>query len=74
MDPDALLSDLLDDARGVLARDDQTGTEDAGHVDLARKVVDLHDWIDRGGFLPQAWRATAGGHFYGGSAAEVGGE
>lgn len=57
MDPDATLAELLDDARGVLARDDATGTEDAGHVELAQKVVALHDWIMGGGYLPAAWMA-----------------
>lgn len=71
MDPDATLATVLDAAREI-ADHHSTHPDDA--MRLADAVLALHGWIDRGGYLPAAWRATAGGHFYGMSGAEVGGE
>ena len=76
MDPDAALSEGLDAARAVLNDEDEFYPDNLGQdaVKLAEAFIALHEHIDKGGFLPAAWRATAGGHFYGMSGAEVGGE
>ena len=71
MDPDAALAEMLDASRTVIS---QGGATDEQATYLAERALALHNWIDKGGFLPASWRATAGGHFYGMSGAEVGGE
>lgn len=55
MDPDTALAAILDDARRVVEADKVTGTEDAGHVELAEYVLGLHGWLAAGGFLPSVW-------------------
>lgn len=61
MDPDAALAEMLEIARQHQAElDDESLNQHADTGRLADLVVDLHEWIDSGGFLPAAWRATAG--------------
>ncbi|QBI96445.1 hypothetical protein SEA_DONNY_87 [Mycobacterium phage Donny] len=57
MDPDANLAEQLGLARGIVQFAED---HDPQAVRLAELVVSLHEWIDRGGFLPAAWQATAG--------------
>ena len=56
MDPDVLLEEVR--ALAVAVQEGEFPTaraaEDAA-VELAEKVVDLDDWLRRGGFYPQAW-------------------
>lgn len=65
MDPDAALAEMLDLARDLIKWDDALiqGDHDPTYgqaAELAQAVLALHEWIDHGGFLPAAWRATAG--------------
>jgi hypothetical protein len=50
VDPDALLLEMLTDARAVLAL---SGDQEALHQ--AQRVLSLHEWLSKGGFLPKAW-------------------
>jgi hypothetical protein len=58
MDPDANLKRQLELAARMLAAHDaptdQIDPDDAAQ--LAECVQNLHAWIQRGGFLPEAWR------------------
>ena len=59
MDPDALLEELLSDARYVVehmdAYPDRWGDDNEMTVGLALQIVALHEWIVKDGFLPKAW-------------------
>jgi hypothetical protein len=61
MDPNALLAEMLDEARDLLARHDALiqPEEPIAGVDLAQQVLDLHDWLSKGGFVPAAWNVAA---------------
>ncbi|APQ42343.1 hypothetical protein PBI_RICH_84 [Mycobacterium phage Rich] len=54
MDPDANLAETLGLARGIMQFAED---HDAQAVRLAELTLALHEWIDRGGFLPAAWSA-----------------
>lgn len=61
MDPDAALAELLDLARAHQAElDDESTSPHADTGRMADLVLALHEWIDRGGYIPTAWQATAG--------------
>lgn len=51
MDPNQTLRELLHIARKVLSR---PGTDDDAD-DLAARVVDLDEWLVKGGFFPARW-------------------
>lgn len=50
MDPDELLKELLAEARMTVAVN-----VDKDAIKQAERVIDLHDWLSKGGFLPKAW-------------------
>ena len=50
MDPNTTLVDILS-----LAKDILESAETADALDLAEKVLILHEWICGGGFLPRKW-------------------
>lgn len=61
MDPTKLLESILDDAKFL--------TEDTGEerdaisdsevgVELAELIQTLHEWLSRGGFLPEQWKGA----------------
>lgn len=54
MDPDVALDYLLEWAATVVAG--SVDVEDAR--DAGERVLALHDWIMRGGFLPRPWEAA----------------
>jgi hypothetical protein len=56
MDPDATLSIALGVARAV-ADGRSAGPDDAR--DLADALLNLDEWIARGGYLPARWRSAA---------------
>lgn len=55
MDPDATLAELRRMAKTHAVMGDPLGVA----------FEDLDRWITNGGFLPTAWRATAGAHYHG---------
>jgi hypothetical protein len=54
MDPNANLAEQLRLAESILANIDEYETANEGNR-LAELVVDLHNWIKMGGFLPKDW-------------------
>lgn len=65
MDPNALLVDLLTMARATLSTDDaEANNRDDEYtseheVEMAQAIVDLDEWIMKGGFLPRRWQDAA---------------
>lgn len=55
MDPNANLKEQLEIARAILSDKEYDTGYDA--VRLAELVEALHEWIMKGGFLPDAWKA-----------------
>ena len=59
MDPDALLHDVIVDAKEILLEIDSDEDRAAPALiraeQLAEGILNLHDWITKGGFLPQSW-------------------
>lgn len=55
MDPNALLKDMLEVANDIL----NGHGEIADAVELAQKIIDLHTWIIKGGFLPKSWTPSS---------------
>ena len=56
MDPDAVLKQVLKDARNVLHDyDSEKKLNEQQAVDIANAIVDLHNWLRRGGFIPSLW-------------------
>lgn len=56
MDPSQTLADLLGSAREILAAEESSPEPPSDDtVALAERVLALHEWIERGGFLPAAW-------------------
>ena len=63
MDPDVALRRLLETAGFVLGGEAGDMFEESAE-ELAQQVIDLDEWIRKGGFLPAAWqmaRAKNGG-------------
>lgn len=60
MDPDEVLRNMVERARGLIATSD-----DVEVLKLSDEVLDMHDWLSKGGFLPAAWTATASGRVRG---------
>lgn len=56
MDPDKALEHLLDSAKFVLGGEAGDMFEESAE-ELAQQLLDLDEWIRRGGFLPHAWQA-----------------
>lgn len=59
MDPDIALRNLLELAKKCIADyedPNSNGIDQDEANDLAMGVLDLHQWIEKGGFLPEAWR------------------
>jgi len=52
MDPDAALKNALSLANEIV--DDEN--ESYAAVELAQSVLDLHEWLEKRGFLPAAWQ------------------
>jgi hypothetical protein len=57
MDPDKNLKDQLDLANDLLEEDD-----DEKSLRLAELVLDLNEWILKGGFLPKDWNNNLRGN------------
>lgn len=51
MDPNACLERMLEIAREMVNDDNHTSADQ-----LAEAVLNLNEWITKGGFLPLAWR------------------
>lgn len=60
MDPDEVLRRLLETARFVLGGEAGDMFEESAE-ELAQQVLDLDAWLQRGGFLPAAWRQGRSG-------------
>jgi hypothetical protein len=56
VDPDEVLRNMIEHARSVIAISD-----DEMACRLADEVLELHDWLQKGGFLPAAWTTGANG-------------
>lgn len=62
MDPDALLERILERARMMptleVSINDGVGVEKAldNADNLADDVMELHEWLLKGGFLPKRWQ------------------
>jgi len=50
VDPDKCLEEILDLVRRI---QDEPGYRDEA---LAERVLNLHEWIVKGGYLPKPWR------------------
>lgn len=61
MDPDSILSNIRDNLRewNDAQRRRDYGGEDMFARDVTSDVEDLIEWLDNGGFLPQAWQNKA---------------
>lgn len=57
MDPDVALRRLLETAGFVLGGKAGDMFEESAEA-LAQQVIDLDEWIRKGGFLPAAWQRT----------------
>lgn len=69
MDPNATLQEIMELAALILEASDQEEVPLALPLrldrSLAERVLALHVWLERGGFLPTAWnanRTTKGGN------------
>lgn len=58
MDPDEALRHLLETARFVLGGEAGDMFEESAE-ELAQQVLDLDEWVRKGGFLPAAWRRAS---------------
>lgn len=62
MDPDETLAQMLEEARSLIATTDPEQQPEA--VLLADHVLNLHEWLRKGGYPPALWagayRATLG--------------
>ena len=47
MDPDRLYEEMIDLAQELV--------DNYGNEELAEMILDLDEWIKRGGYLPAAW-------------------
>ena len=63
MDPNELLKKILSNANRISNIDPQlyrsaNNAEDDLNcaIDMAINIIDLNDWISKGGFLPKAWK------------------
>ncbi len=57
MDPDDTYADMVAQARAILQDNDRGLTSETDAcVALAELVVNLDDWIQKGGFLPRKFR------------------
>jgi hypothetical protein len=59
MDPDAVLAEQLRLAGAMLADhhdSDGNGVDRHDAAELASLVIELDEWITKGGFLPKAWQ------------------
>lgn len=52
MDPDELLKNMVDRARNILANEKYFSVLE---IEMAENMIDLHNWILRGGAIPQEW-------------------
>lgn len=59
MDPDLALQRILETAKFVLGGTAGDMLEESAE-ELAQQVLDLDEWIRRGGFMPSPWRRPAG--------------
>ena len=57
MDPTACLTDLLEASKKTLYSPDSNDTNKEADY-LACMVLDLHGWLEMGGFLPYQWAAN----------------
>ena len=71
MDPNETLKLILDKARKQkyfeVVIGDGSGVEEAlDHADsLADSIIELHEWLSKGGFLPAAWVTDLGAKVFG---------
>ena len=66
MDPNANLKEMLELARELIDVEDGIDTDDLVDVGrLAELIIDLHSWIENGGFLPSAWQPKTGAEVVG---------
>lgn len=57
MDPNTVLSDMLQLAGEIIFADENSGDGDPRAVELAEKVEALDEWLKKGGFCPARWGA-----------------
>lgn len=53
MDPDECLLEMLVDARSILMV-----STDLQDIAQAERILNLNEWLSKGGFLPTAWRVA----------------
>jgi len=58
MDPNACLKEILEVVHNIQQRDgcdSKGGCYDYEVIELVNHIDNLHGWLCRGGFLPEAW-------------------
>ena len=57
MDPNEVLKNILANARKVRRTGECCANDDFYQIEaqLANDILDLHDWLIAGGFLPDRW-------------------
>ena len=58
MDPDKALERIIESARFVLGGSAGDMLEESSE-ELAQQILDLDEWLRRGGFRPKAWHQAA---------------
>ena len=59
MDPDKALEQVLETARFILGGTAGDMFEESAE-ELAQQILDLDQWLRRGGFRPKAWEPNSG--------------
>jgi hypothetical protein len=64
MEPDSLLQEILENAQMVVDGGEVGLLADSreGHLELAQKIIDLNEWLERGGILPRDWSMNRNEH------------
>ena len=64
MDPNVTLQEILQICVDIAERDDcdsKGGCYDYEVIELVNAIDNLHGWLSKGGFLPEAWNKNRGG-------------
>jgi hypothetical protein len=55
MDPNVCLASMIATAKRLVAGDEWLGARDDVY-EMAEQLLALHEWLKKGGFLPESWR------------------
>ena len=56
IDPNKTLQDLVEKARTIVAGHPTPSEAEFLSMEIAEHVLDLHEWLSKGGFAPAAWK------------------